>query len=117
MRMRAILASLAILVAGPALAADPAAIDWPNMPSQTVTLFYPGQSSYQWLRSAEHKRANRKTMQGDSCISCHEDEEQDIGELIVSGERLEPNPIAGKQAAIDQRCGLRPPLPCTFPLR
>ena len=101
MRKRAFLASLAILVAGPALAADPAAIDWPNISTNTVTLFYPGQSSYQWLRSAEHKRANRKTMKGDSCTSCHEDEEQEIGELIVSGERLEPHPIAGKQAVID----------------
>ncbi len=101
MRMRAFLASLAVFVAGPALAAESAAIDWSSISTNTVTLFYPGQSSYQWLRSSEHKRAHRKTMQGDSCISCHEDEEQDIGELIVSGERLEPHPIAGKQAVID----------------
>jgi hypothetical protein len=66
-----------------------------------VSLFYPGQSSYQWLRSKEHKRAYRKTEQGDSCVSCHEGEEADIGALLVSGDRLEPHPIDGKQAVID----------------
>ncbi len=92
---------LAALLAGPAMAAEPADIDWSNVPINSVKLFYPGQSSYQWMRGPEHKRAQKKTAQGDSCISCHEDEEQEIGALIVSGERLEPHPIAGKQAVID----------------
>lgn len=92
---------LAALIMSPAMAAERADIDWPNVPTKTLKLFFPGQSSYQWLRSPEHKRAYRKTEQGDSCISCHEGEEQEIGELIVSGDRLEPHPIDGKQAAID----------------
>ena len=92
---------LAAFIVGPALAAEPADIDWSNVPTETVKLFYPGQSSYQWLRGPEHKRAQKKTAQGDSCFSCHEDEEEEIGALIVSGERLEPHPIAGKQAVID----------------
>jgi hypothetical protein len=83
----------------PAAAAEPA--DWSRIPSTTVKLFYPGQSSYQWLRSPEHKRANRKVMEGDSCVSCHEGEEQDMGELIVSGEKLEPHPIEGKPGVVD----------------
>ena len=33
----------------PAMAADPAQIDWAKIPAATVTLFYPGQSSYEWL--------------------------------------------------------------------
>jgi hypothetical protein len=101
MRKLAFLLSLAVLTVGPASAADPATIEWSNVPTQTLPLFFPGQSSYQWLRSSEHKRADRKTEQGDSCVSCHEDEEQEIGALIVSGERLEPHPIEGKQAVID----------------
>ncbi len=44
-------------------------------------------TSYEWLHSKDHKRADRKTAEGDSCISCHEGEEQEIGELIVSGGR------------------------------
>ncbi len=102
--MRNIASRTAVIVvaaglSGAALAAPPA--DWSSVPSKAVSLFYPGQSSYQWLRSKEHKRAFRKTEQGDSCVSCHEDEEAEIGQLIVSGERLEPHPIAGKQAVID----------------
>ena len=75
--------------------------DWSSIPTKSVSLFFPGQSSYQWLRSKEHKRADRKTEQGDSCISCHEGEEQELGEAIVGGGRLEPHPIDGKQAVID----------------
>jgi hypothetical protein len=37
--------------AGAAFAADPAKIDWSKVPSASVMLFYPGQSSYQWLRN------------------------------------------------------------------
>jgi hypothetical protein len=40
-------------------------IDWSTVAVKKVTLFYPGQSSYQWLRSSKHKRANKKTAQGD----------------------------------------------------
>ncbi|NQU61320.1 MAG: hypothetical protein HQ512_09335 [Rhodospirillales bacterium] len=82
-----------------ALAAPPA--DWSQVPTKNVKLFYPGQSSYQWLRSSEHKRADKKTWRGDSCVSCHEDEERELGQLMVSGKRLEPHPITGKQDVVD----------------
>lgn len=72
--------------------------DWSKIPSKTIKLFYPGQSTYQWLRSPAHKRANKKVIAGDSCISCHEDEEKDMGNLIVSGhKKLEPSPIPNKE--------------------
>ncbi len=80
-------------------AAAPA--NWSGVPVTTIKLFYPGQSSYEWLHSKDHKRADKKVAKGDSCISCHEGEEQEIGELIVSGERLEPTPVKGKQPTID----------------
>ena len=66
-----------------------------------MVLFYPGQGGYQWLRGPDHRRADRKVREGDACVSCHEDEEMEIGDLIVSGERLEPTPIAGKNGSID----------------
>ncbi len=90
---------LAMAVSMPAEAASPT--DWSAISTQNVKLFYPGQSSLQWLRSKEHKRAFRKTLQGDSCVSCHEGEEEEIGQATVSGEKLEPHPIEGKQAVID----------------
>ena len=98
----AVAGSALALIAGfsaASLAAQPS--DWSAVPTTTVKLFYPGQSSYQWLRSPEHKRANKKVIQGDSCISCHEGEEEEMGGVIVSGEKLEPHPIDGKQAIVD----------------
>ncbi len=91
-------AILALIVGWPVLAAPPA--DWSQIPTKTVTLFYPGQGGYQWLRSRDHKRADRKVKKGDSCVSCHEGEEAAMGKLIVSGERLEPTPIKGKNGSV-----------------
>ena len=92
----------AALIAGfSGIAGAAAPSDWSAIPTNNLKLFYPGQSSYQWLRSPEHKRAFKKTIQGDSCVSCHEDEEEELGQTMVSGDRLEPNPIDGKQAVIE----------------
>ncbi len=101
MRYSTAVATLTLLagLSAASYAAPPS--DWSKIPTATVKLFYPGQSSYQWLRSPEHKRANKKVIQGDSCISCHEGEEAEMGKAIVSGEKLEPHPVAGKQAAVD----------------
>ena len=86
-------------LATPGWAAPPS--DWSQIPTKTVKLFYPGRSSYQWLRSKGHKRADKKTKKGDSCVSCHEGEEADMGNLIVTGKKLEPAPIPGKQGTKD----------------
>jgi hypothetical protein len=82
-----------------ALAGAPS--DWSAVPTHSVTLFYPGQSGYDWLRSPAHRRADRQVMEGESCVSCHEGEEAEIGELIVSGEKLEPAPIEGKKGSLE----------------
>lgn len=83
------------LGAGPALA-----IDWSGVDGKTVTLFYPGQASWEWsLTKADHSGAP-KFRGGKNCRGCHEGEEGDIGDLIVSGEKLEPVPIAGKRGSI-----------------
>lgn len=97
-------ACVAALGMGSALAADPARIDWSKVPATDVPLLYPGQSSYQWLRSEAHKGAWEETKRGDSCVSCHdeEDTEKDTGEnLVKGGKGLEPTPIAGKNGFIN----------------
>ena len=91
--------ALAMGVSMPAKSAPPT--DWSAIPTTTVELFYPGQGGYQWLRSRDHRRADKKVIAGDSCVSCHEGEEADIGDLIVAGERLEPTPIPGKNGSVD----------------
>lgn len=104
--------SLAMLGMGAATAADPAKINWTTVPTTQLTLFYPGQSTYEWLRSKQHKGAN-KTKRGESCVTCHDapDEEKELGTKLVKGGPLEPMPVAGKdgykdlavQAAYDEK--------------
>ena len=64
--------AFAALVAAPTLLAAPPA-DWSKIPVKTVKLFYPGQSSYDWLTGEEHKKgANKAVAKGEACLSCHE---------------------------------------------
>jgi hypothetical protein len=83
-------------LAGPAFAGDPAAVNWSSVPVNTLKLFYPGQSTYQWLRSPDHKRANLQTKEGQACVACHKGEEEQLGNLLVKEGRLEPMPVDGK---------------------
>ena len=97
----AALAAIVALPASSALAADAAAIDWPKIPATTIALFYPGQSSYEWLRSSGHPKGQKQVDEGRACVSCHEDDEKDMGNKIVKGGNLEPTPIPGKAGAAD----------------
>lgn len=94
---------LAAFGAGSTMAADPAKINWAKIPTVTVPLFYPGQSSYEWLTSDAHKGASKEVRRGDDCTSCHdeEDAEKDMGNKIVAGGRLEPTPPKGKNGHVD----------------
>ena len=113
MNKSALILALAALTAGPALAADPAKIDWSKIPAVNVPVFYPGQSSYEWLRSDAHKGAVIEVKRGDACASCHDepDGEKDMGAKLVAGGPLEPMPVKGKdgykdltvQAAYDEK--------------
>jgi Ethylbenzene dehydrogenase len=84
-------------------AADPATIDWAKVPVTSVGLFYPGQSSYEWLRSDAHKGAAKEVQRGDGCVTCHDekDAEKDLGDKLVKANRLEPVPVAGKNGFVD----------------
>ena len=91
------------LAAMPALAAEPAKIDWSVVPTTGIGLLYPGQSSYEWLRSPGHEGASRQVQRGDSCVTCHDEAgaEKEIGDKLVKGGRLEPTPVAGKNGHVD----------------
>jgi hypothetical protein len=90
------------LAVSSALAADPAKIDWSKVPAATVVLFYPGQSSYEWLRNDHGKGKGQKAAQdGQACVRCHEDEEKTMGGRIVKGGPLEPTPVKGKNGTVD----------------
>ena len=118
MRIHSTLAQLAAvgimtgLGCGNALAAEPAKINWSKIPAQTIPLFYPGQSSYEWLLSKAHEGA-AKVKRGDACVSCHDekDAEKELGKKLVAANPLEPMPVQGKdgykelkvQAAYDSK--------------
>lgn len=89
-----------VCMTSPVLAAPPA--DWSKIPDKKLTLFYPGQSTYQWLHGPEHKKgANKKVAAGEACVSCHEGEEADIGAKTAAGKRLEPVKLGGKNGVIE----------------
>ena len=78
-----------------------ASIDWTGIEASEITLFYPGQASMEWaLKGSDHGGKRAFTKGGDRCFECHEDEEVDIGDLIVTGEKVEPTPIPGKRGSI-----------------
>src|SRR6185369_13032748 len=92
---------IATLLAGPAFAADPARIDWAKVPAAKITLFYPGQSTYEWLRSKDHG-GSAKVAKGTACTQCHDesDAEQEKGAKLVKAGPLEPMPVAGKNGSV-----------------
>jgi len=94
---------IAALIAGCALPADPGAIDWSKIPTVKVPLFYPGLSSYEWLRSDAHKDGAKDVLRGNSCTKCHDepDEELTIGNKLVKGGSLEPMPVNGKNGYVE----------------
>ncbi|MGI9385654.1 MAG: NapC/NirT family cytochrome c [Methyloligellaceae bacterium] len=70
--------------------------------AKTVTLFYPGQASYEWVQTGkDHGGARAFRRAGDRCAECHAKELKDMGAKIVSGEKVEPTPIPDKRPAVD----------------
>ena len=75
-------------------------IDWSDVPDRLVTIFYPGQSSMEWIFKGSEHGGKRPFQQGETCVSCHDKETADMGQKIVTGEKLEPTPIPGKRGSI-----------------
>ena len=111
---QAVAAALAAAGAGAAAeggagaAAQPAAaggeglgIDWSSVPEREITIFYPGQTSIEWvLNGRDHGGARPFDKGGDRCVTCHDKETADMGKKMVTGEKAEPTPIPGKRGSI-----------------
>ncbi len=79
-----------------------AGIDWSAVQPRQVTLFYPGQASFEWVQNGrDHGGARPFTRGGDRCATCHAAELPQIGQNIVRGGDLEPTPIPDKRPVID----------------
>jgi len=87
------------MAAAPAVASS-SPVDWSAIPAYEVTLFYPGQASLEWLLNDRNHDGAQSLKEGDRCLDCHLGGEADVGELVVSGEKLESNPIPGKRSSI-----------------
>ena len=98
---RIALAVMGVFVAGGALAGAP---DWSKVTERKIKLFYPGQSSLEWvMNKADHSAVPDIVDKKRQCAKCHEGDAQDVGNAIVAGKPvgnsksvLEPKPIAGK---------------------
>ncbi len=82
------------------VASSEGSIDWAAIEAHEVTLFYPGQASMEWVMKGSDHGGKRAVATGDRCFDCHEDEEVDIGDVVVIGEKIEPTPIPGKRGSI-----------------
>ena len=71
--------------ATPAATADSSGVNWDNAPERVINIFYPGQSSMEWVLGKNHS-GKRAFKTGDRCFDCHDEEIEDIGNLIASGE-------------------------------
>ncbi|OFZ97796.1 MAG: hypothetical protein A3H35_21515 [Betaproteobacteria bacterium RIFCSPLOWO2_02_FULL_62_17] len=84
----------------PAIAADPAKINWSKIPVKSETLFYPAQASYEWVRSDKHPGAS-VVQTGGACVTCHEGKQKAMGDKLVKGGLMDPMPVKGKKGTID----------------
>lgn len=98
-RLMQIAMGITALLGGAASAADPASINWGKIPTKTLSLFYPAQSTYQWLRSTDHPGAP-VVAGGGACLTCHKDAEEKLGNKLVKANKLEPTPVDGKNGAV-----------------
>ncbi|NQV57758.1 MAG: hypothetical protein HQ503_17985 [Rhodospirillales bacterium] len=65
-----------------------------------MTLIYPGQSTSQWARTKAHTESVRLIENGRACITCHDEDWENLSKKTVAGGALEPNPIPGKNPLI-----------------
>jgi len=102
----AVVAPAAAAAGASSAAAAPASgsdiqVDWGKASSRDITLFYPGQTSMEWvLNGRDHGGARPFAKGGDRCTSCHDKETADMGEKMVTGQKAEPTPIPGKRGSI-----------------
>jgi len=95
---------MSALLAGGAFAAP----DWSKIPQRKMTLFYPGQSSLEWvMNKPDHSAVPDIVDKKRQCAKCHEGDAHEIGDKIVAGKPvgssktvLEPTPPAGKVGSI-----------------
>ncbi len=85
---------------GASTSADLPAIDWSKVAEKKVTLFYPGQTSFEWIQNGPDHGGARAFKKGEQCSGCHEGEQADMGAKMAAGQKAETTPIPGKAPSI-----------------
>ena len=75
-------------------------INWASVPEAKTVLFYPGQTSIEWILTGADHGGLRAFKKGDRCFECHSEETADMGAKMVSGTKAEKTPIPGKRASV-----------------
>lgn len=74
-----------------------AAIDWSTVKENELRLFYPGETSLEWIKSKRsHDGAAKYKKRKKSCKGCHDGDEQKYGTKIVKGSESESKPLVGR---------------------
>jgi len=98
----AILGSCSVIGVAPSEIVGPRSFrfpgDWNKIPSKTVTLFYPGQASWEFLTSNAHPGAQAIEA---GCATCHTGQEKTLGAKLVEAGPREADPIPGKAPSVD----------------
>ena len=71
--------------------------DWGQVPAKEIIVFYPGVTPMEWILKHGGIKGMRK---GDTCLDCHEEELDEVGNKIAAGQRWEPKPLPGKAGNI-----------------
>jgi hypothetical protein len=96
--------ALTVLGAFVASGAYAGAPDWSKVAERKIKVFYPGQSSLEWvMNQADHSAVPDIVNKKRPCAKCHEGDANEIGDKISTGKPvgqskvvLEPKPINGK---------------------
>lgn len=76
------------------------AVDWSKVNGKQVMLFSPGEMSWEYILTSSKHSASKSVKKGTNCLECHEGEQQKIGKLMGSGEKMEPAPVNGNTGSI-----------------
>lgn len=76
------------------------AVSWDSVPAKDIVLFYPGQAAWEFVLVPSDHDGAKKFRGGQQCSDCHLEEESDMGDILVSGEKLEPDPISGMVGSV-----------------
>jgi len=96
------LATGLMMGASGAVSQGPRTISWEKIPAKAIPLFYPAQTSWEFLVSPAHPGAEPlKT--GTACAACHAPlgGAEKLGAALVKHARLEPDPIPNKRPTVN----------------